>query len=61
MKSEAAFTLPMRAVALLLGTMLAAVTLFPATSAQAKPTNAPLGAPVPVEGTLSDGGTFDGS
>lgn len=59
MKSEAGFALPLRAVALFLGAVLVAVTMF-STSAQAKPKSASLGAPIPVEGTLSDGGTFDG-
>jgi hypothetical protein len=51
MKSEAGFALPIRAVALFLGAVLVAVTLF-STSAQAAPKSAPLGAPIPVEGIL---------
>jgi hypothetical protein len=59
MKSEASVALPLRAVALFLGAVLVAVTMF-STTAQAQPNSAPLGAPIPVEGTLSDGGSFEG-
>lgn len=59
MKSEATVGLPLRALALFLGIVLVSVTLY-ATSAEAKTTTAPLGKPIPVEGALSDGGSFDG-
>lgn len=49
-KSEATVGLPLRALALFFGVLLVGVTLY-ATSAR----SAPLGKPVPVEGTLSDG------
>ena len=42
-----------------LGAFLAAMTLGPAT-AMAAPQKAPLGGPIPVTGTLSDGGSFSG-
>ena len=43
-----------------LGAFLAAMTLGPAT-AMAAPQKAPLGGPIPVTGTLSDGGSFSGN
>ncbi len=61
MRSEAGFALPARAIALFLGALLIAVTLFSsATSAQAKQPGSGTGS-LPVTGTLSDGGTFQGT
>lgn len=61
MKSEAGFALPTRAVALLLAVLLIVMTTFAATtSAQAKKPGSTTGS-LPVTGTLSDGGTFEGA
>lgn len=62
MKSETrAFALPMRSVALLLGVLFVTMTVFlTAGSAQAAKPGSGTGS-LPVSGTLSDGGTFEGT
>lgn len=61
MKSEARFALPVRAVAFLLGALLAVTTVFMTTGVAlaAKPGSGT--GSLPVTGTLEDGGTFEGT
>ncbi|HEX2741627.1 MAG TPA: hypothetical protein VHM69_14375 [Rubrobacter sp.] len=61
MRNAATFALPTRTLALFLGALLIAVTVFAsATSAQAKKPGSGTGS-LPVTGTLSDGGSFEGT